>query len=287
MHKNTSGHLRTHQKARKRLRTQQKVAFSYFQSISSSFVPGSLRGRGMHRGALPALIEILNSLARHGVQPIPAGADAAAAKALYKRLLLVHHPDKVSSGDYCKRSFLTLQRAWETYQSGRVPTYPAPGEENGAGYDEEDNGDADSNAGSEHEQTGKTRKGWRVDLITFAFPKDDPEGKKTPDDFTRKSFGELCKKVYEDVYTGLKVEYFAVFRELHKGSDQAHMRRPHYHVAIKTNKLVLACNWTMASGSRVFSVSSQYFLRLAQFFGMSLSPAQRPPCMSPHFYQAV
>jgi hypothetical protein len=186
-------------------------------------------------GALKALVDILNSLVSHGmtIDKIPDDADESVAKSLYRQLLLALHPDKANE-DYCKHSFLTLQRAWEVYRAGRVPTYPHPEEDSEDGP--ADNADEDSNAG---DAGSESKKGLYVDLCTFSHPRDDApkqEGQKTPADFDRASFGELLAKVYVEVYPNITVKYYAVFLEQHKTSAHQSAANPHFHVSVKTDK---------------------------------------------------
>jgi hypothetical protein len=76
--------------------------------------------------------------------------------------------------------------------------------------------------------------GRRVYLVTFSHS--ESEGRRSPSEFSRRQFGELLVQAFEESVPNLRVEYSAVFRELHTAGTTTAARNAHFHVSIKSSR---------------------------------------------------
>lgn len=184
---------------------------------------------------LCSLIKVLNVLALEvGLDRLPETASLPDASKLRLTIAVAVHPDKnPEKQDWANDLTQRLNNAWDCFKAGRHACPPSAYD---AAYDssdeeeqdQEDKADEDQKKPKDKAPEDKTPEDplrRRVYLLTFAHPKD--QGRRKPSDFTRAQFAAIVMQVYQDVLPSVTVEYFAVFREMHKNG------LPHFHMAIK------------------------------------------------------
>ena len=167
--------------------------------------------------------------------PCPTDMSDESLRRYFKTLYLLLHPDKHGEfsgkphGNRLVHFYKILNEVYDTYSKTTEKLEPPD-----AAYFEKDE-EADShNCDKPPHETGKSRSGRRVYLITFSHP--HCAERRAPSEFSRKEFAELLLKAYQAAIPGLSVAYMAVFQELHQSGTTDGARNTHFHVAVKSSR---------------------------------------------------
>jgi len=166
--------------------------------------------------------------------PCPEDTSDESLRRFYHHLCFLFHPDKQSHcpdkrhKDRLIQMFQILSGVHDKYTKGKPEeVFEKP---NAASFqDEEVKHDRDTAP----ERSRSKHAGRRVYLVTFSHTQG--EGRRAPSDFTRKEFAALLVKAFEASVPRLRVEYLAVFQELHAAGKTEEERKVHFHAAVKSS----------------------------------------------------
>lgn len=158
-------------------------------------------------------------------------------KKYYHRLCLITHPDKQPptmeprQKDRLAHFFKIISgihNTYTTYPEGMRAPDPTAFEGN------EDEVPPAHDCDNAPPPSAENHSGRRVYLVTFSHS--DKEGRRSPSEFSRREFGVLLIAAFEASIADLRVEYGAVFQELHVSAKEDAGRKVHFHASIKSNR---------------------------------------------------